>query len=134
MCVWGITCVFLWIRPRIELFWKAVATVILAFYVWFFWDEILRDFNSFKSGWYSSFIIFGKDLLTLVFANLFLFWPIVLVIVFYKADDTGAEKLLKFMCILSLVLWLVFVVYFYFDSGINTFFNDTLRKLIPHAR
>ena len=134
MCVWGITCLLVWFRPRIELFWKIVATAIFAFYLWFFWDEILRDFSAFKITWYTSFLTFGKDLLTLVFANFFMFWPLTLIVVFYKADDIGAEKVLKFICLLTLVLWLVFVVYFYFDKGINTFFNATLKKMIPHAR
>jgi len=134
MSVWGIAIIMLWFRPRIEIFWKIVATAIIAFYMWFFWDELSRDFLAFRAGWYASFIAFGRDLLTLVFANLFLFWPVVLILIFYKADDMGAEKLLKFMCVLSLVLWVLFVVYFYFESGISTFFNETLKKLIPYAR
>ena len=133
MCLWAISVILLWIRPRIELFWKIVATVLFAFYCWFFYDDILTGFASFTDSWYSAVILFFKEALTLVFVNMFFLWPVVLVVIFYKSDDIGAEKLLRFMCILTLVLWVLFIVYYYFSAGIDSFFYDNLRKMIPHA-
>ena len=134
MSVWGVALILLWFRPRMEIIWKIGATVILGFYVWFFWDEIARDFLLVKTAWYTSLVTFFRDGAILVYANLFLFWPVTLVVIFYKSDDIGAERLLKFMILLTLVLWLMFVAYFYFDSGISRFFNETLKKMIPYAR
>ncbi len=132
--LWGIGIVLLWFRPRIEIFWKIIATLILGFYIWFFFDEIVKGFNTFKSEWYVTSLQFLKELITLVFVNMFFFWPLVLVLIFYKADDIGAEKLLKFLCILTLILWIIFVIYFYFSSGIDKYLYENLKKIIPDAQ
>jgi len=130
---WGIGMIMLWFRPRIELFWKVIASLILLFYVWFFLDEIQTGIDAFMAGWFDTTMLFLKELATLVFINLFFLWPLCLVIIFYKADDMGAEKLLKFMCILTLVLWVIFVVYFYYSHGIDEFLFKKLKKMIPNA-
>ena len=132
--IWFIGIIFLWFRRRIELFWKIVATLILAFYVWFFYNELALGYNSFITEWYTLLVDFSKELLSIVFINLFLFWPLVLIIIFYKADEIGAEKLLKFMCIVTIILWIIFVIYILFNKGIDEFLYDNLKKMIPHAR
>ncbi len=132
--LWGIGIVMLWFRPRIEIFWKIIATLILGFYIWFFFDEIVSGLSTFKSGWAASSLQFLKELITLVFVNMFFFWPLALILIFYKADDIGAEKLLKFLCILTLILWIVFVVYFTFSSGIDKYLYENLKKIIPDAQ
>mgnify|MGYP001768794765 CR=1 FL=1 len=131
---WGITVLLLWFRPRIEIFWKAVATLILAFYVWFFFPELKAGFYTFKGAWYVSSLDFLREILTIIFAGLFIIWPATLIRIFYKADDIGAEKLLKFLCLLTLVLWVLFIIYFFFSSGIDSFFYENLRKMVPHAK
>ncbi|HPB82861.1 MAG TPA: hypothetical protein PK200_12560, partial [Spirochaetota bacterium] len=105
--LWGFTVAFLWFRPRLEIFWKVVATLIYVFYVWFFFEEIKSGYNSFTSLWFDVTVYFIKELLALVFVNLFFLWPLALLVIFYKVNDIGAEKLLKFMCILTLVLWII---------------------------
>jgi hypothetical protein len=134
MCLWGISLVFLWFRPRIEIIWKALATVIFGLYVWFFFSEIHQGLAGFTASWYITLVDFFKELLTLVFVNLFLFWPVALMVIFYKADDIGAEKLLRFMCVFTLVLWILFVIYSYFSSGIDAFFYEKLREMVPFAK
>ncbi len=93
---WGITVLLLWFRPRIEIFWKLVASIIFAFYIWFFFNELKSGFITFKTGWYIAFIYFFKEILIIIFAGLFLIWPISLIVIFYKANDMGAERVLKF--------------------------------------
>jgi Na+-driven multidrug efflux pump len=132
--IWGIGIVMLWFRPRIEIFWKIIATLIFGFYIWFFLDEILRGLGTFKSEWYVASLQFLKEFITLVFVNMFFFWPLALILIFYKADDIGAEKLLKFLCLLTLILWIVFVIYFYFSSGIDKYLYENLKKIIPDAQ
>jgi hypothetical protein len=132
--LWGFTIGFLWFRPRLEIFWKIIATLIFLFYLWFFWQEINRGYAAFTLNWYNVTVDFIKELVSLVFVNLFFLWPLALVIIFYKADDMGAERLLKFMCILSLVLWVVFVIYVYFDKGIDKFLYQNLKEMIPDAK
>jgi hypothetical protein len=134
MCLWGLSLVLLWFRPRIEIFWKIVATLILLFYCWFFFDEILKGLAAFRASWYVSVLDFLRELITLVFINLFFLWPLALVVIFYKANDMGSERLLKFMCVLTLVLWVIFVIYFYYHAGIDRFFYENLKKMIPHAK
>ncbi len=123
----------LWFRPRIEIFWRIVATVILALYAWFFYDQIVSGYNSFMSGWYVFLVNFLKELLALVFASLLIIWPISLIVIFYKSDEIGAERLLKFLCILTLVLWIVVIIYVLFSRGIDNFLFDNLRKMVPGA-
>ena len=130
---WGITLLLLWFRPRIEIFWKLIATVIFVFYVWFFFNELVSGYHSFISGWYIAVINFLKEILIITFAGLFIIWPVVLILIFYKTNDMGAEKLLKFLCILTLILWILFIAYFFFSEGIVKFFYETLKKMIPHA-
>lgn len=131
---WSIGIIMLWFRPRIELVWKIIATVILAFYIWFFWDEISRGYNSLMAGWYVAILNFLRELLALVFINLFFIWPLSLILIFYKADSVGAEKLLKFLCVLTLVLWIIFIVYFFFSKGIDDFLFQNLKKMVPNVR
>lgn len=131
---WGIGIAMLWFRPRVEIIWKIIATVILLFYIWFFFDEIRGGYASFAAGWYGFSLNFLKELLSLVFVNLFFIWPLSLVIIFYKADAIGAEKLLKFLCVLTLVLWVVFIIYFFFSKGIDEFMFKNLKEMVPHAK
>ncbi len=134
MVFWGIGTLMLWMRSRIEIVWKVIATIILAFYLWFFWDELLNGYASFEAGWYAFVINFLRELASLVFINLFFIWPVALFIIFYKADTVGAENLLKFLCILTLVLWIVFIVYFFFSKGIDEFLFQNLKKMVPNAK
>lgn len=134
MVFWALGLLLLWIRPRIEIFWKIAATLIFAFYVWFFYHQIREGIDIFMSGWYVFIISFLKELLTLVFVNLFFIWPLALIIIFYKADDMGAERLLRFLAVFTLVLWIVFIVYFLFNQGIDSFLIDKLREMIPYAK
>lgn len=129
--LWGFTVIFLWFRPRLEFFWKTVATLIFIFYVWFFYDELTLGYRAFYAAWSEVTIYFIRELLALVFINLFLFWPLALIIIFYKANDIGAEKLLKFMCILTIVLWIIFVIYVYFNQGVNLHLIDKFKKIVP---
>jgi len=133
MVFWGIGILMLWFRSRIEIVWKVIATVILAFYLWFFWDEISSGYTSFTVGWYGFILNFLRELSALVFINLFFIWPLALIIIFYRADTVGAEKLLKFLCVLTLVLWIIFIVYFFFNKGIDEFLFQNLKRMVPHA-
>jgi hypothetical protein len=130
---WGAGIVLLWFRPRIEIIWKAAATLLFALTTWFFYEEIKEGYSYFTSGWYTYILLFVKELLVLVFVNMFFFWPLALVIIFYKADDMGAERLLKFLCILTVVLWILFIVYSIFDRGIDAFFLESLKGMVPGA-
>ncbi|MCU0848085.1 MAG: hypothetical protein MUD12_09385 [Spirochaetes bacterium] len=131
--LWGIGLIFVWCRPKIDIFWKVVSSLIFAFYVWFFYDEINSGFNNFSAAWYPVTVMFLRELVALVFVNLFFFWPVAMAVVFYKSDELGAERLLKFISILTLVLWFVFVVYFFFSKGIDKFLFDSLKKMIPNV-
>lgn len=132
--LWGFTVAFLWFRPRIEVFWKIIATLIFVFYVWFFWDDLNKGYVALTVDWYKVTVDFMKELIALVFVNLFFLWPVALIVVFYKADEFGAEKILKFMCILTIILWIVFAVYVYYERGIDTFLYKNLKEMIPDAK
>jgi cytosine/uracil/thiamine/allantoin permease len=82
---------------------------------------------------HSGFLLL-KELSALVFVNLFFIWPLALFIIFYKSDAVGAEKLLKFLCVLTLVLWVIFIVYFFFSKGIDHFLFQDLKKMVPDAQ
>ena len=131
--IWGITTLMLWFRPRIEIFWKIIATLIFIFYIWFFFGEVSTGFSAFKAGWYISIIEFFKEILIIAFAGLFIIWPVSLIVIFYKANDIGAEKLLRFLCLLTILLWIIFIVYFLFSSGVEKFFYESLKRMIPKA-
>lgn len=131
---WGIGVGMLWFRPRIELVWKIIATVILLFYIWFFFEEISSGYASFSAGWYGFTLNFLKELISLVYVNLFFIWPVSLIIIFYKADAIGAEKLLRFLCVLTLVIWIVFIVYDFFNRGIDDFLIKNLKQMVPGAK
>ena len=132
--LWGFTVAFLWFRPRIEVFWKIIATLIFVFYVWFFWDDLNKGYAALTVDWYKVTVDFMKELIAHVFVNLFFLWPVALIVVFYKADEFGAEKILKFMCILTIILWIVFAVYVYYERGIDTFLYKNLKEMIPDAK
>lgn len=133
MGFWGLGVLLLWIRPRIEIFWKLTATIIFALHLWFFRLEIFEGFEIFKGAWYSFTIGFFKEFLALVFVNMFFFWPLALIIIFYKSDDFGAERLVKFLCLLSIFLWILFILYTFFSQGIDAFFYENLKEMIPGA-
>ena len=131
--IWGIAILLLWIRPKIELFWKLVATLIFTFYVWFFFNELNLSFTSFKAEWYISVIEFLREILIIIFAGMLVIWPVTLIIIFYNANDIGSERLLRFICLLTIILWIAFIIYSFFSSGIENFFYDTLKNMIPKA-
>lgn len=128
---WSIGLIFLWIRPRIEIFWKIISTLIYLLYLWFFWDDVVSGFDLFQAKWYAVSLNFLKELIVLLFMNLFLLWPILLIFVFYKANDLGAENLLKFFAIFTIVIWVIFIIYVYFSSDVDTFLLDSFRKMLP---
>jgi hypothetical protein len=132
--LWGFGIVFLWYRPRIEIFWKIIATVLFAFYVWFFHEEITRGFAAIKADWFVTVLSFLKDLLSLAFVSLFLLWPLFLMVIFYKSDDISAENLLKVICIMTVVVWILFVAYVMYDKKIDPFLFDKVRSYIPFAK
>jgi len=131
--IWGIAVLLLWIRPRVELFWKLVATCIFIFYIWFFFNEFSSSFNSFKADWYIGIIEFFKEILIVIFAGMFIIWPVTLIIIFYKANDIGSEKLLRFICVLTIVLWVAFIIYFFFSVRVENFFYETLKEMVPKS-
>lgn len=131
---WGIGVGMLWFRPRIEIVWKIIATVILLFYIWFFFDEISSGYAAFSAGWYNFVVNFLKELISLVYVNLFFIWPVALILIFYKADAIGAERLLRFLCVLTLVIWIVFIVYDFFNRGIDDFMINKLKEMVPGAK
>jgi len=132
--LWGFGIVFLWYRPRIEIFWKIIATILFAFYVWFFHEEITRGFAAIKADWFVIILSFLKDLLSLAFVSLFLLWPLLLMVIFYKSDDISAENLLKVICIITVVVWILFVAYVMYDKKIDPFLFDKVRSYIPFAK
>lgn len=134
IALWGLSIVFLWFRPRIELFWKIIATLIFIFYVWFFFEEISRGYNSLLDDWYIVTIDFVRELIALVFVNLFFLWPLSLILIFYKSNEVGAERMLRFMCLLTLILWVIFVVYVYYNKGIDAFLYEKLKEMIPYTK
>jgi hypothetical protein len=132
--VWGISVVFLWFRPRIEIFWKMIATALFLFYVWFFYDEVYKGFIAIQADWYPVILSFFRELLVIVFVNLFFLWPVLLLVIFYKADDIGAEFLLKFMCVFTVAVWIGFVVYVLYDKKVDVYLYEKIRSFIPFAR
>lgn len=134
MTIWGITVLFLWFRPRIEIFWKIIATLIFLFTLWFFYKECMAGYKAMSAAWYPQLFLFLKELLSLVFLNLFLFWPLALTVIFYKADDIGAERMLKFMCLFTIIIWIIFVFYTFGEKSINHFIYDKLRDMVPFAK
>jgi len=129
--IWGLSVVLLWMRPRIEILWKIAASGI---YIWFFYKDLLKGFKQFQKDWYMVTIAFIKEFSGLLFANMFFLWPLALIIIFYKADDVGAERLLKFMCIFTLLVWIVFTLYSFYSKQIDTFLFETLRQMIPDVQ
>lgn len=134
MVLWGFGILLLWFRPRLEPVWKLLATILFGLYVWFFWQDIVTGYEVLAQDWYGTVVTFITELFVLVFINLFFLWPLVLVIIFYKADDIGAEKLLKFMVLFTLALWVIFIIYHYFHQGIDDIIFNRLREFIPGAR
>jgi len=132
--LWAISIVMLWFRPRVEIFWKIIATIIFAFYVWFFHEDLLTGYEKFTAQWYTAVLAFFREILSILFVTLFIIWPVALILVFYKANEMGAEKLLKFMCIMTMILWIIFIIYYFFNEGIDNFLYDDLKKLIPKAK
>ena len=134
MCFWAIGLILTWFRSNIDLFWKIAATLMLLFYCWFFFEGITKGIEHLRSDWYIFVLDFFKEFMTLVFVNLFFLWPLALFMIFFKSDDIGSEKLLRFMCILTVASWIIFLAYFYFGKHIGVFFYETLKQMIPFAK
>lgn len=133
MCLWTLSLLFVWFRSGISIIWKTASTAVFGFYCWFFRSEILSGFRNFCSTWYISLLDFFSEFTDLIFCSLFFLWPLSLFLCFIKADDIGSEKLMKFMCIFTAVLWLLFLVRFNFGDELRNFFYVTLREMVPFA-
>ncbi len=134
MIIWGISVIFLWFRPKIEFIWKIITFLIFAFYAWFFSEEITKGLIEFKADWFSSIMIFLKEIIFVIFYLLFIIWPIFLIIIFYKADDFGAERMLKFICIFTVILWIIIVSYVFYQKGIDEFLFQKFKTVIPFVK
>lgn len=132
--LWGISIIFLWFRPKIEIFWKIIATAVFLLFLYFFQKEIISGYLGFKADWFTSLITFLRELMLLVFYNFFIFWPVSLIIIFYRSDDISAERLLKFMCVFTLILCMVIFGYVYFNEGVDRFIYEKLVNVIPFAK
>ena len=128
MCFWFIGLIMMLSRPRVEVVWKIIACVIFALFIFILFDEFKLGLNRFISGWYIYSLQFFKELLMYLFSSLFFLWPLALTIVFYKADALGSEKILKFMCLLTLVLLLISLIYAYNSKGIDRFLIHHIKK------
>lgn len=131
MCLWASALLLLWFRRGIGLIWKAGASVVFAFYCFFFGNEITAGLESLKADWYVSALDFFRGLMRTVFADMFFLWPLALFTVFAKADDIGSEKLIRFMITATAALWAGFLIYFRFSGSIDGFFYDKLKSLLP---
>jgi hypothetical protein len=136
ICLWSIGVMLLWFRRSIEIFWKVVATLILGFYILFFFKEISQGYASFTAaaGWYDVTINFLKELTGIIYSALFFLWPFALIIIFYKADTIKALRLLKFMCILTLVIWIIFVIIGYYEKGLFESIIKNLHQMFPKLK
>jgi hypothetical protein len=136
VCLWGIGIMLLWFRHNIEIFWKIVATLILGFYIWFFFEEISKGYAAFMvtNGWQAVTINFLKEFTAIIYSTLFFLWPLSLIIIFYKSNDIGAQRLLKFMCIITLIIWIVYVIYAYYDKGLNDFIEKYLKQILQKLK
>jgi hypothetical protein len=132
--LWGLATAFLIFRPRVSFLWKIAAIMLFLFYIWVFREEILNGYNALVNDWYGSIVIFAKEMLALVFYLMFIFWPLSLIIIFYKADDIGAENLLKFMVVFTLMLWIVIGVYSFQKQGLDTFLDKTVKDILPFIK
>lgn len=132
--LWAVSLAFLWFRPHIDLFWKIIATLIFLIFLWLFKKEIMSGYAAFNADWYKSIIVFIRELMLLIFYNFFLFWPMTLIIIFYKADDIAAENLLKFICIFTLILSAVIWAYIFFHEGVDRFIYEKLINVVPFAK
>ena len=128
---WSLGIVLLWFRPRIEIFWKIIATLILAFVIYLCIDILQNDLDRFFENGINSLFLFLKEFFALLLLNLFFLWPVALVLIFYKADDIGAERLLKFMSIITLILLIIAFVYVFFSEGADQQILDNIKKIIP---
>ncbi len=129
--LWGLAAAFLIFRPRVSFIWKIAAIMLYAFYVWYFREDIMSGYGSFTQDWFGTLILFAKEIMFLMFYLLFVFWPISLVIIFYKADDLGAQNLLKFMVIYTLIVWVIITIYAFNKKVIDSTLYETLTGWIP---
>ncbi|MFW6364843.1 MAG: hypothetical protein ACOC2H_00050 [Spirochaetota bacterium] len=129
--LWGLAAAFLVFRPRVSFVWKMAAFLLFFFYVWFFREEILSGYRAFVEDWYGTLIVFAKEIVFLVFYLLFVFWPVSLIIIFYKADDIGAENLLKFMVIFTLVVWILIAVFVFHRQGADSLLRTRIPAFLP---
>ncbi len=129
--IWGLCILFLWFRPRIEIFWKIVATLLLAFYIIFFYEKLKIGFEMFQKDCFTALFNFIKEFLVILYILLVLVWPVSLIMIFYKSDDIAAERLLKFMCIFTLLTWTISILYILYNKNVDIFFYDMLKKILP---
>ena len=128
MCLWFIGLMMILSRPRVEIVWKIISCFIFALFIFLLFDEFKSGYNRFISGWYIYSLQFFKEFIMYLFSSLFFLWPLCLVIVFYKSDAIGSEKILKFMCLLTLVLLIISLIYAYYSKGIDKFLIDNIKK------
>jgi hypothetical protein len=134
MCLWALGLVMMWLRGRIELGWKLIASAIFLFYIILLNKELQTGYERFMADAYIQTMHFLKEFVMYLFSSIFFLWPLSLIVVFYKSSDYGSEKLLKFMCVLTLVLLVIGVIYAYHSHDIDTFLFKNFRKLFDSVK
>ncbi|MDA3899470.1 MAG: hypothetical protein PF637_03010 [Spirochaetes bacterium] len=129
--IWGISVAFLIFRPRIPIIWKMAAILLFLFYISVFRSDIEAFFVLARDNWYQTLILFFKETLYLLFYMMFIFWPLSLIIIFYKYDDFAAERLLKFMVFFTIAFWIGIAIYSYNKKGIDDILYNKVIELFP---
>lgn len=132
--IWGLAAAFLIFRPRIPVLWKIAAFLLYLFYIWVFKSDIEQFLIMVGQNWYITTILFLKESLYLTFYLLIIFWPISLFVIFYKSDDFGADRLLKFMIFFTIIFWIIVAVYSYNKRGIDNLLYNKLTELFPFLK
>jgi hypothetical protein len=119
------------IRKGIEPVWKIFPFLIFGFYLWFHrnlfppvWNNIQADYVNFLMKFIPEF---GKA----IFYLLPYIWMVIFVTVFYMVDEAKAEKLMKFMVFLTIVIWLFWLANHFFGEKLAPFLKREVPKFLP---
>lgn len=134
VCIWGCCLGLVWFRPRLEARWKIFATVLFLIMIYLVFSQLSNAWHQFTLGWHVYILQFLRELMMYLFSSLLFLWPLALVLIFYKADAMAAERLLVFMCIFTVVLFVMAVAYTYYSKGIDSFLLENLRELMKDVK
>ncbi len=129
--LWFLAVLFWLLRRGIELIWKLAAVAAFAAHLYFQYPVFLKVWQEIESDYVQFLMKFTVSLGKTFFELWSAIWMIVMVAVFYMVNELAAEKWVKTLFFLTLLVWAIWFVNFFYGKEIGEYLGKEIPAFFP---